>query len=42
MLCQQFFTLLHYLCRDFPERVFTLPDKMVISFMKLLEIGLTK
>ncbi len=30
------------MCQDFPEKVLTLPDKMIVSFIKLLELGLTK
>ena len=33
---------MHYMCLDFPEKVLTLPDKMTLAFMKLLEMGLTK
>ena len=41
-LCSQFFTLLHYMCQDFSEKVLTLPDKLTISFLELLEMGLRK
>lgn len=41
-LCLQFYTLLHYMCQDFAEKVITLPDKMLLAFIKLLEMGLTK
>ena len=39
-LCQQFYTLVNYICESFPERLPSLPDKLFLSRMHLLESGL--
>ena len=41
-LCQQFFSLICYVCELFPEKVVQLPDTMLLTYLKLLEAGMTK
>ena len=42
VLCQQFYTLIHYICEIFPERVAVLPEELFVACLQLLEAGVSK